>query len=27
MGRGLRGWAFRRRHMSLNEVSLPAGGG
>ena len=26
MGRGLRGWAFRHRHVSLDEVSLPAAG-
>jgi nucleotide-binding universal stress UspA family protein len=26
MGRGLRGWAFRRRNMSLDQVSLPAAG-
>jgi nucleotide-binding universal stress UspA family protein len=26
MGRGLRGWAFRHRHLSLDRASLPAGG-
>jgi nucleotide-binding universal stress UspA family protein len=26
MGRGLRGWAFRHRHLSLDQASLPAGG-
>jgi nucleotide-binding universal stress UspA family protein len=26
MGRGLRGWAFRHRNLSLDQVSLPAGG-
>jgi nucleotide-binding universal stress UspA family protein len=26
MGRGLRGWAFRHRHRSLDQVSLPAAG-
>jgi len=27
MGRGLRGWAFRHRNLSLARASLPAGGG
>jgi Universal stress protein family len=27
MGRGLRGWAFRHRNLSLDRASLPAGGG
>ena len=26
MGRGLRGWAFRHRSLSLDRASLPAGG-
>ena len=26
VGRGLRGWAFRHRHLSLDRASLPAGG-
>jgi nucleotide-binding universal stress UspA family protein len=26
MGRGLRGWAFRHRNLSLDQASLPAGG-